>query len=155
MTAFAPYRRFLHFACAALLAVSAAAVHAADAGWVKVARGSVHIERGKQRLAAIPGTPVRQSDVVVTGSDGAVGIVFADDSMLSAGPDSTLAIARFRFDPSTQDGAFDTDLRRGSLTAISGKIVKRKPGAMRVRTPAAIMAVRGTQFGVRVEDDAR
>jgi hypothetical protein len=38
---------------------------------------------------------------------------------------------------------------------VSGKIVKQSPGAMRVRTPASVMGVRGTEFVVRVGDAAK
>jgi hypothetical protein len=34
---------------------------------------------------------------------------------------------------------------------VSGKMVKQSPEAMRVRTPASIMGVRGTEFLVRVD----
>ncbi len=128
-----------------LLAVTGAAL-AADAGRVKVSRGSAWIERAGARLPATVGTPVRQDDVVVTGADGAVGITFADDSRLSIGPDTTLAIDRFAFDPTTHAGAHETTLRRGTLAAVSGKLAHQSPDAMKVRTPAAILGVRGTEF---------
>lgn len=136
-----------------LLLAFCAAAGAADVGLIKVASGTAHIERGKERLAARPGVAVRQSDVIVTGADGAVGITFADDSLLSTGPNSTLAIDRYAFDATTHKGEFDASLRRGSLAVISGRMVKQSPEAMRVRTPASIMGVRGTQFVVRVEGD--
>jgi hypothetical protein len=33
--------------------------------------------------------------------------------------------------------------------------VKQSPEAMRVRTPASVMAVRGTEFAVKVDEPAR
>jgi hypothetical protein len=133
-------------------AIAAAAPAAAsDVGQVKVVSGAVHIERDGQRLAAQPGTAVRQSDVLVTGADGSVGITFSDNSLLSAGPGSVLAIERYAFNPTTHAGKFDASLRRGSLAVISGKMVKQSPDAMHVRTPASVMGVRGTEFVVRVD----
>jgi hypothetical protein len=38
---------------------------------------------------------------------------------------------------------------------VSGKMVKQSPDAMKVRTPAAIMGVRGTEFIVQVEEPAK
>jgi hypothetical protein len=133
----------------ALLAVPA---FAQDAGEVKVSKGVVHIERAGQRLRAPAGTRVRQSDVVVTGADGSVGITFADASRLSVGPNSRLAIDKFAFDSTTHQGAFETSLDKGTLAAVSGSIVKQSPGAMKVRTPAAVLGVRGTEFVVRTGD---
>ena len=133
-----------------LLGVALAA-SANDVGQVKVVSGAVHIERDGQRLAAQPGTGVRQSDVLVTGADGSVGVTFSDNSLLSAGPGSVLAIERYAFNPTTHAGQFDASLKRGSLAVISGKMVKQSPEAMRVRTPSSVMGVRGTEFVVRVE----
>jgi hypothetical protein len=135
---------------AALAAPSAA--QSADAGQVKVVRGTAWIERAGARVPARVGTPVRPADVIVTGADGAVGITFADDSRLSIGPGSTLAIDRFAFDSTTHQGGFDTSLRKGTLAAVSGKLARQSPDAMTVKTPAAILGVRGTRFLVRTSE---
>ena len=134
-----------------LFSVSAAAL-AADAGEIKVARGAAHIERGSERLPAKVGMPVQEADRVVTGTDGTVGITFADNSLLSIGPSSTFAIDRYVFDSTTHAGKFDSTLSKGTLAVVSGKMVKQSPDAMHVRTPSAIMGVRGTDFVVRVSD---
>ena len=125
---------------------------AADVGQIKVSRGAVYVERAGQRLSATVGTRIREADVVVTGADGAVGIAFLDASLLSAGPNSTLAIDRFAFDSTTNQGAFETSLKRGTLAAVSGKIAKQSPDAMKVRTPVAILGARGTEFLVRTSE---
>ena len=121
-------------------------------GRIKVSRGAVHLDRGGQPLPAPVGTEVRLADVVVTGADGSVGIVFLDASLLSAGPRTSLAIDRFAFDSTTNQGRFDTSLKKGTLAVVSGKIAKQSPGAMRVTTPAAILGVRGTELVIRADD---
>jgi len=120
-----------------------------DVGQIKVSKGTVHIERAKQRVPVTVGTVVQEGDVLITGADGSAGITFKDDSLLSVGPDSVLAIDRFAFDSTTHAGAFETSLRQGTMAAVSGKIAKASPDAMRVRTPATILGVRGTEFLVR------
>lgn len=135
-------------------AAFAAASYANDIGQIKTVRGTVHVERDGQRLAAVPGMNVRQSDTLVTGADGAVGVTFLDNSLLSAGPGSVVAIDRYAFDTTTHAGQFDASLKKGTLAVVSGKIVKQSPGAMRVRTPASVMGVRGTEFVVRVDEAA-
>ncbi|MGH8668556.1 MAG: FecR family protein [Burkholderiales bacterium] len=137
------------------VAAFAAASYANDVGQIKTVRGDVHVERDGQRLVASPGMSVRQSDTLVTGADGAVGVTFLDNSLLSAGPSSVLAIERYSFDTTTHAGHFDASLQKGTLAVVSGKIVKQSPGAMRVRTPASVMGVRGTEFVVRVDDTAK
>ena len=141
-------RWILAIAAAAL----AAAAYADDVGQIKTVRGTVHVEREGQQLAAAQGMWVRQSDKLVTGADGAVGVTFVDNSMLSAGPGTVLAIERYSFDTTTHAGHFDASLQKGTLAVVSGKIVKQSPGAMRVRTPASVMGVRGTEFVVSVEE---
>jgi hypothetical protein len=128
---------------------SVPATAADDVGQFKVAKGTVHIERAKQRVPVSVGTIVQEGDVVITGADGSAGITFKDDSLLSVGPDSVLAIDRFAFDSTTHAGAFETSLRQGTMAAVSGKIAKQSADAMRVRTPATILGVRGTEFLVR------
>jgi hypothetical protein len=134
-----------------LFSISAAAL-AADAGEIKVVRGSAHVERGAERLPAKVGMPVQEADRVVTGIDGTVGITFADNSLLSIGPSSNFAIDRYVFDTTTHAGKFDSTLSKGTLAVVSGKMVKQSPDAMQVRTPSAIMGVRGTEFVVKVAD---
>ena len=136
---------------ALLLFLFTAAAIAADVGEVKLAKGTAYIERGAERIAVRAGMPVQQSDKVITGADGTVGITFADNSLLSVGPDSVLAIDRYVFDSTTHAGQFDSTLSKGTLAVISGKMVKQSPDAMRVHTPSAIMGVRGTEFLVKVD----
>jgi hypothetical protein len=127
----------------------------AEAGRVKVSRGAAWIERAGSRRPAAGGATVQASDVIVTGADGSVGITFADDSRLSIGPSTTLAIDRFAFDPTTHQGKFDASLRQGTLLGVSGKLVRQSPEAMTVKTPAAILGVRGTRFLVQTGEPAR
>jgi hypothetical protein len=132
----------------------AAGAHASDVGHIKTVQGSAHVERDGQKLTAVPGMALRQADSVVTGADGAVGITFLDNSLFSAGPNSVLAINRYRFNTTTHAGELDASLRRGTLAVVSGKMVKQSPDAMRIRTPSSIMGVRGTEFLVKVAQPA-
>jgi hypothetical protein len=134
-----------------LLPVLATAAQADPIGQIKVLSGEVYIERAGVRTAAALGVAVNQSDRIITGKDGSVGVSFADQALLSAGPNTSLVLDQFNYDPATRQGSFDVSLRRGTLSAIAGKIVAQTPGAMKVRTPAAVLAVRGTEFVVHVE----
>jgi hypothetical protein len=126
---------------------------AADIGQVKVAKGQVTIERGGQAIPAAPGTRLQAGDVLRTGGDGSVGVTMSDNSLLSAGPNSILSLDRYEFDSTTSQGQFDATLTKGSLAVISGRIAKQSPEAMRVRTPASILGIRGTEFVVSSNDD--
>ncbi|HYC36189.1 MAG TPA: FecR family protein [Usitatibacter sp.] len=137
----------------AALGFSGAAL-ASDIGLVKVAKGQVHIERAGTRVAASVGSGLRTSDVIVTGADGSAGVTFTDNSLVSVGPNSVFAIDKYRFDTTTHAGEFEGNLRQGRLAAASGKMVKQSPESMKIRTPSAIMGVRGTDFVVQVDEPA-
>lgn len=142
---------------AAVLAAFAVAMPAwaIDIGQVKTAKGTVHVEREGKRIPASVGMPIRQADTLVTGADGAVGVTFTDNSLLSTGPNSVLVVDRYNFDSTTHAGRFDASLKKGTLAVVSGKMVKQSPDAMKVRTPAAIMGVRGTEFIVQVDESSK
>ncbi len=134
--------------------VFAGLASANEAGQIKVAKGSAFVQRDGQKLPASVGMKVRTADVLITGTDGAIGVTFLDNSLVSTGPNSVFAIDQYRFDGTTHEGAFDGALKKGTLAAVSGKMVKQAPESMRIRTPASIMGVRGTEFLVRVDDVA-
>ena len=149
MTFSASLRRASAMVLAALLAAS---VSAADIGQIKVSNGQVTVERKGESRPGSVGTRLESSDVLKTGADGSVGITMRDNSLLSAGPNSILALERFDFDPTSSQGRFDAQLQKGSLAVISGSIAKQSPESMTVRTPSAILGVRGTEFVVAAND---
>ncbi len=124
----------------------------APAGVIKVVRGSVTIERGPRRISAQVGSLVLVGDVVVTGSDGAVGITLRDNMLLSVGPESTLSLKEYSYDASTNKGSVDATISRGTLSVVTGKIAKQSPEAVRLRTPVTVIGVRGTEFLVSAEE---
>ena len=124
----------------------------ADVGQIKQLTGQVHILRGGSMQTAVLGGLVEQHDTIVTGEDGSVGITFIDNTRFSAGPDSVIELARFRFDSTTHEGEFLTRVNRGTLAVISGQMAKQSPDAMKVETPTVILGVRGTEFLIKVED---
>jgi hypothetical protein len=138
--------------CAIALAsaVTGPAARADDAiGQVKKASGMVRVvhQDGKNDPVKV-GDHVRQSDVIKTDKASLVGITFLDNSMMSLGPSSELALTEFSFNSTTREGKFNTQLNKGTLRVKSGQIVQQTPEAMKIRTPAALLGVRGTEFVV-------
>ena len=134
-----------------LVLALAGASASAEIGQIKVSKGQVTVERGGQARPGQVGLLLEAQDTVKTGADGSVGITMRDNSLLSAGPNSVLALERFEFDATTQQGRFDSRLDKGTLAVLSGRIAKQSPQAMTVRTPSAVLGVRGTEFVVAVE----
>ena len=120
---------------------------------VKNTSGQVIIVRDGGNIAAKVGDFLYEKDVIQTGADGAIGITFTDNTVMSTGPNSEVSLEEYRFDSSNFNGAMLTDMRKGTLTMVSGDIARSTPGAMKVKTPTAILGVRGTRFAVQVEGE--
>jgi hypothetical protein len=134
------------------LALAASAAHAQSIGQVKSAKGQVTVERKGVAVPAPVGFKVEASDVVKTGADGSVGITLTDNSLVSAGPNTVLSLDKYSFDAITHKGEFQSSVKKGTFAMVSGKIAKESPDAVQVRTPSAILGVRGTEFAVQVAE---
>jgi hypothetical protein len=130
--------------------VAPAVAQAPRIGQVTDAAGAASILRGGAHVAARPGDPVYQGDVVETGADGRIVITFLDSTRFSTGPESQLALPQFQFDTSTQRGSMTAEIRQGTLGVVSGAITHNTPGALHIKTPTSVLGVRGTTFGIQV-----
>ncbi|MEO8856658.1 MAG: FecR domain-containing protein [Burkholderiaceae bacterium] len=136
-----------HFILLCALTVASLPAMAADqAGMVKISKGTVGIDRGTQKLTAPVGTRIFASDRIVTGADGSVGITLQDNTLLSAGPNSTVDLNKFAFNSTTNAGSIDASVKKGTLSVISGKIAKASPDAVSFSAPGMTLGVRGTSF---------
>jgi hypothetical protein len=120
---------------------------------IKKVTGQAAIVRSGERRPAIVGDMLFVKDVIETGADGGIGITFIDNTVFSAGPSSQIALDEFQFDSNDFRGAMLADMRQGTLAVVSGDIARSTPGAMKVKTPTAILGVRGTTFAVQVYGD--
>ena len=144
---------FARVACGSMLLVALALpASAAEIGQIKTSKGQVTVQREGKSLPGAVGARVQTADTIRTGADGSVGITMDDDSLLSVGPSSVLSLDRYAFDPTTSRGRFDATLNKGTLAVISGRIAKQSPDAMTVRTPTAVLGVRGTEFVVSADE---
>ncbi len=130
------------------IAMSAAA-EGPRIGQIKTVSGEAMILRGTERLPVKPGDPLYTKDIVQTGEHGSIGISFIDNSVFSTGPDSQIGLDEFRFD-SAAGGEMLASMPRGTLSVVSGEITRKSPGALKIKTPTAILGVRGTTFAVQV-----
>ena len=120
-------------------------------GQIKTATGQAFIVRGDARLPAKAGDPVYESDMIETGAPGStIGLTFIDNTVFSTGPETQVALSQFRFDSSNFKGEMLADVKKGSLSVVSGDITRATPGAMKIKTPTAILGVSGTTFAVKV-----
>lgn len=121
-------------------------------GSIKTLEGTVEIIRQGSAVYPAAGTRIFERDTVETGHDGSVGIILRDDTMLSLGPDSTLDMKEFRFDPHNKDFSLVCRMLRGTFIFISGLIAKLSPESIKIETPDGTVAIRGTRLAVQIQN---
>jgi hypothetical protein len=147
-------RIFILLICIAGLVLPAAALGGEDfIGGLRNVQGTAMVNRGEQQISAKNGTRVYLNDVLVTGKDGAMGVVFKDDTRISLGPDSQITITQFVYQPAQEKYGFITKMIRGTASYISGAIGKASPGAVKFKTPVATIGIRGTAFLAKVDPE--
>jgi hypothetical protein len=132
------------------VAAPARALSAESVGSVKTVQGEAFVDRGGESLPARQGLLVLAADTLRTGSDGSLGVLFRDDSILSLGPDSVFELEEFRFDPAAHRFGFLGKIVRGTASYLSGLMGKLSPESVRFETPEATIGIRGTKFAVQV-----
>jgi hypothetical protein len=137
----------------ASLCVQASGERNDPVGYVKTASGAAWIVTADAAVPAQPGTPVYASSRLKTGTPGSLGVTLKDETQLSCGPDTELAIDEYLYAPSQGKLGLVTSLVRGSLEYLSGVIAKLKPDAVSVKTPTGTIGIRGTHFVVKVEEE--
>ncbi|MEK7382114.1 MAG: FecR family protein, partial [Elusimicrobiota bacterium] len=105
---------------------------------------ALHPADGSDSVDAEAGMPLDQGDRVVTAAEAWAEIGFDGGSLVTLRENSNFTLERTERDSSS------FLLSLGSLLA---KIEKLGTRQLRVRTPTAVVAVRGTEFGVEVEDE--
>ncbi len=135
-----------------LLAMPACGADEGYIGSIKTLQGTVEIIRDGETLHPEAGTRLFDRDTVQTGKDGSVGIILRDDTILSLGPDSTLDMQEFRFDPHNEDYSLVCRMLRGTFIFISGLIAKLSPDSVKIETPDGTVAIRGTRLAVYIQN---
>ena len=133
-----------------LLAIASSGPAFAEIARVKSVSGPANVLRGTASLPATTGQALQAGDVLVTGKTGRMSLSFVDNTLFAIGPNSRIAVSKFDYDRTRQQGDFVTQVDRGSLAVVSGRIAKSRRDAMKVRTPTSLLGVRGTRFIVDV-----
>lgn len=136
-------------ASALLLALAAAPAHA-KVGIASVVNGEPTAQppQEAQRVLHI-GNDMVADETVVTKSNDRAHIVFLDGSTLTVGPNSTIVIDKFVFDPGQQSGTLSLRASRGVFRYVGGVISKN--AEVEIKTPSATLGIRGGIATVTVE----
>jgi hypothetical protein len=120
-------------------------------GIVKSMDGEVFLVGPHRTLSAAPNMKIRQGDTIKTGATSSAGLIFHDDTVVSLGPNSELAIENFQFNPADRELSFVSRLLKGTFCFITGQIAKLAPNKVKFETPEATLGVRGTKFLVKID----
>lgn len=124
----------------------------ASIGDVIEQKGNSMIERqGGEELTVDKGTGVESYDTVKT-ANGRTAIEFVDDTRVDVTEHSKLLIDEFVYDPNTKTGALNIKAALGTIRYASGQIAKNSRQNIKIRTPTATIAVRGTDFSMSVDE---
>lgn len=121
-------------------------------GYVKKVSGEAWLTMDGNSQKAEVGSAILVGQTLKTGKDGAMGITFKDDTVISIGADTSVAVDEFLYSPSKDQLKLSTNILKGTLQYISGVIAKLKPEAVSFKTPSGIIGVRGTRFLVKVDE---
>lgn len=107
--------------------------------------GSVSLTRadGTQVPMSV-GMPVFVDDVILTGGDGQVAVVFEDDSRIGLTENGEVQLDSYVYQPAQQSGEMSVNFVKGLFSFASGDIAKSGDEAMQIETPVATIGIRGT-----------
>lgn len=127
----------------------------ADIGSVIELKGTAIIKRGKETITVATGTPIETNDKVET-KNGVVNIKFKDDTTVKVTENSTLIIDDFVYDPkNAAGGKLGLKAAAGTVRYVSGNIAHNNPNSVKINTPTAAIAVRGTDFVMAVDETGK
>ena len=112
------------------------------------------IARDKDTITVGKGTGINMNDVITT-SKAKLGLTFEDNTKVAITQQSKLVIDDFVYDPNSGTGKLAMNVAMGTVRYASGAIAKNSRENVRLRTPTATIAVRGTDFTMTVDEIGR
>jgi len=122
-------------------------------GVINEVKGKAFVVRDGEQHAPEKGFKLKINDTLKTGPDAAIGVIFNDETVLSIGANSELAVNEYVFQPDQSRFSFVVKMIRGTAAYMSGLIAKISPESARFITPSASIGIRGTKMVIQVENE--
>ena len=137
--------------CSLLLTAKAWA--ATNIGEVILHEGNGAVERSAtgEDETTVKDLGIFSYDVIKTGN-GKTAIEFVDQTRVDVTEHSKLTIDEFVYDPATKTGTLSLKASLGTVRYASGQIAKNSRQNVKISTPTATIAVRGTDFSMTVDE---
>ena len=94
--------------------------------------------------------PAFMEELIETGDESAIVIVFADGSKLTLGENSQATIDEFVYDPAAKTGNQVIKLTKGAFRYVSGALPKEN---VKIETPPATLGICGTELVIDISDE--
>jgi len=123
-------------------------------GRVMMAQGSIElIHADGTRNVARGGTYFLSGDTFRTSSKSRAQLRFEDGTLISLRPKSEFKVNEYNYDPKNKDNNRSIfSLVKGGFSTVSGWLGKLKPEGYEVKTPVAIVGIRGTHYELVLDD---
>ena len=110
--------------------------------------GSASVVRNGVTVDLQSGDAVYQNDVVQTGSNSTLGLVFNDGTSFNLSANARFMLNDLTFDVTSTSNSAIFTLVEGAASFVAGQIAKT--GDMRVDTPVAVIGIRGTAVNLDI-----
>ena len=137
---------------AVLLSAPAVAQDGDSTGMVVASRGEVLALANGGSRELKQGDFIYINDEIITSNRSFAVLQFEDGAKVTVRPDSTLVIEQYVYNGNDGDAA-TLSLVEGGLRVITGAMAKSNPENYKVKTPVALMGVRGTEFSIMLCGD--
>jgi hypothetical protein len=124
------------------------------AGKITEVTGPTQVTRNQDKIEGKVDVGIEMEDTIET-LKSRVGITFEDGTRVQCTEFSKLVIDTFVYDPASGKGKLGLKASLGTVRYASGLIAKNSRDEVKVKTPTASVAVRGTDFSLTVDELGR
>ncbi|MBI5624997.1 MAG: FecR domain-containing protein [Elusimicrobia bacterium] len=121
-------------------------------GAAAAVRGGVSARAPGQAVGRVmeSGKEVYLRDAVTTDADGRMQVLLLDETVFTIGPNSSLILDEFVYDPAKGSGRMTARVTKGVFRFVTGKIARETPSNMRVKLPVGVIGIRGTIVAAKI-----
>jgi len=136
--------------CASYKTIAAPLQAAEDIGEVSELRGSARIYRGEP-IDALLEVPIQPLDDVRT-SKGRLAITFLDETIVRLTEHSKLIVDEYIYSSNPSNSKLAINFAQGTARFVTGKLGRIDKRNIKLRTPSADIAIRGTSLAITVTE---
>ena len=124
-------------------------------GTIDTFQGDITVIRAGIEVAVSKGMPLYAADVVKTGLQSNVKILYIDETVVKLAGNSRMVINEVSYDLDLDLGKFDISIDSGMFFFTTGEIAKLEHDVVLIRTPAAQIGIRGTTLVGIIGEEGR